>query len=358
MKKVIPILIILMVILSLSGCVSAETKEALEEHAKLINEMKEQRIANDISKPYGSIHVTASQDLNGRRNYIVVDGEVEIQNTDSHVIIKVEDGYGMMEFDTRYDDENSAYVNDNLLFSRTFYDMGFNGSKEWYDMILSNELPEYHTIEKEISINFNIGDVVRVGVFNNNWDGSNSAQNIDLYNTQSFLVPISVSGNFGRIKNPVLSFTNTWDMPFEGGESRLVTMERVSGANFNAPYDITSYVMKEHTGNVPLFGEIDGNGDRWINAGWSATYKITFHKIDYTQLTREDVMNVYLDDLNGYKNVDIFKSTKADPVHIARLYSSMNLMEDYDEIIILDDGFIVIKDDIIIQRSSNGVIDQ
>lgn len=338
MKQRIYLLIILTIMLLISGCLDTETTEAF-------NELKEIHIANDISKPYGEIYIRASQDWGGKPNYIVVDGEVEIQNADSHVIIKVEDGAGRMEFDTWYDDENGSYINDNLLFSRTFYGIKFNGSEKWYDMILSNELPEYPTFDKELSINLNVGGVVKVGNFNNMVGVPQEVQNIDLFKTNSFIIPIAVTGNYGRIKNPVLSFVNDWSEPFERGEFGSATLELISGLDMNAPRDITEIVKSGMVGDVPLWQEIDGNGDRWINAGSYARYRLTFHDIDYRHLTKGDIKRVFLDDLDGYRKGDIFKSTKADAVQVATIYCSVDFTTEYDDIIITDETITFVKDD-------------
>ena len=342
MKQSTYILVILTIISSLSGCVDAETTEAF-------NELKEIHIANDISKPYGEIYIRASQDCGGKPNYIVVDGEVEIQNADSHVVIKVEDGAGRMEFDTWYDDENDLYVNDNLLFSRTLYDVKFNGSEKWYDMTLDDyskiQLPEYITPERELDIVLNFNDVVRVGDFNNMVGVPQGVQDIDLFKTNSFIIPIAITGNYGRIKNPVLSFVNNWSEPFEHGEFGSVKLELVSGLDMNAPRDITEIVKSGMIGDVPLWQEIDGNGDRWINAGSYARYRLTFHDIDYRQLTKEDVMKVYLDDLDGYRKGDIFRSTKAEAIQVATIHSSVDFMKECDDITATDETIIMVKDD-------------
>ena len=366
-SKIISLFLILST-LFISGCVDAETKAILEERDRAINEMKEQDIANDISKPYGNLYVSASQDYYGEKRYTVVDGEVEIQNGDSHVIIKVEDGAGQVEFDTRYDNIKKEYVNNNLLFSRTFYEMNFNGSKEWYDKRLNkapqehqtyenlksggpNVLPEYPTLEKEISnIQLTIDDVVRVGSFNDIIGTSKEVQNIDLFRANSFIIPIGVSGESAKVKNPVLSFMNPLNKSFDGEWFEHITLQQVSGANFNTPYNITG-IVKDGNGNVPLYEEIDDYGNMWIQGGSVGRYMITFHNVSHTQLNRTDLMNVYLDDLTGYKRSDFFGSPKADPVHLARVYSSVDLTEDYDEIVVYSGGFVVIKGDEIVLRS-------
>ena len=208
MKDKTCIILLLLIISSLSGCVDAGTKRIIEEHNKEINEMKEQDIANDISKPYGDLYVSVSQDYYGDRMYISVDGEVELKNENSHVVVKVEDGAGYTKFDTRYGNVKKEYVNDNLLFSRTIYEMNFNGSKEWYDKRLNkDELPEYPTLEKEIpNIQLNINDVVRVGSFNTVIGTSKEVQNINMFRTNSFTISIGVSGESAKVKNPVLFF--------------------------------------------------------------------------------------------------------------------------------------------------------
>ena len=366
-SKAIPLLLILST-LFISGCDDAETKVILEGRDEEIKKWKEQSIANDISKPYGNLYISATQNYYGDKRYTVVDGEVKIQNGDSHVIIKVEDGAGQVEFDTRYDNIKKEYVNDNLLFSRTFYEMNFNGSKEWYDKRLNkapqehqtyenlksggpNVLPEYPTLEKEISnIQLTIDDVVRVGSFNDIIGPSKEVQNIDLFRANSFIIPIGVSGESAKVKNPVLSFVNPLNKSFDGEWFEHITLQQISGADFNAPYDITD-IVKNGNGNVPLYTEIDGNYDMWIQGGSMGRYIITLHNISHTQLNRTDLMNVYLDDLTGYKRSDFFGSPKADPVHLARVHSSVDLTDDYDEIVVYSGGFVVIKGDEIVLRS-------
>ena len=100
-----------------------------------------------------------------------------------------------------------------------------------------------------------------------------------------------------------------------------ITLQQVSGANFNAPYDITD-IVKSGNGNVPLCTEIDGNYDMWIQGGSVGRYTITLHNVSHTHLNGTDLMDVYLDDLTGYKRSDFFGSTKADSVHLARVYAA------------------------------------
>lgn len=149
-----------------------------------------------------------------------------------------------------------------------------------------------------------------------------------MHKTNSFIVSIAVTGSHAKVKNPALSFVNSLSEPFEYGEFEQVTLERISGSDLHAPYDITDTVKSGRIGDVPLYSDTDHNGDRWIRGGTMGRYLITFHNVSYTQLGKTDTMDVYLDDLNGYHNGDIFKSTKAEPVHLARIYSSTGLVQD------------------------------
>lgn len=323
--------------LFVSGCLDTETKEAIEEIA-------EQHIANDISKPYGEVRASVT----GEWQADAVNGSVEIFKPDAPIfqpslVIDVNNGYGTSQLQP----------NKLLLYSRTPYAIGFDGNTEHYDQWYTGNresfLPEYATVTSTIpftTLVFN--DVARVGTINN-WNFTNKSegevQNIDLYKDTSFIFEVFAGGNYGRIKNPVLSFVNDWSEPFEHGEFGSVKLELVSGLDMNTPYDITEIVKSDMCGDVPLWQEIDGNGDRWINAGSYAQYRLTFHDIDYTQLTKEDVMKVYLDDLDGYRKGDIFKSTKADAVQVATIYSSVDFMKECNVITATDETIILVKDD-------------
>lgn len=313
-----PLTIILMVLLltSLSGCVGivdSETKEALLE-------IERQYKANDRSKSYDEVRASVI----GEWSTGAIKGSVEIFEQDESIhnpllIFNISEGYGSYEMPP----------NKPVLYSRTTYKTGFNGKQEYYDQWYKGSskeiLPEYTTVTNTIPYTTLIFEnAVKVGAINS-WNfidiDEHKVQNIDLDNNTRFIFEIYVGGNGAKIKNPVISFVNDLSTPFEYTEFGDVTLELISGLDMNAPQDITE-IIKSGSGNVPIGEEINNDGDRWINAGSYARYRLTFHDINHAQLTKTDTMNVYLDDLNGYRHGDIFRFAKAESVHIAKIFTS------------------------------------
>ena len=310
MKQSALILMVLLLTSLLSGCVGivdSETKEALME-------IEKQHKANDISKHIDTIHVQVS----GENRKGIINGTIEIHYPTEHLFKPV------LTIDVKYDYGMAKLRNSSRgIYSKIPYLIGFNGEKLYYDALYDNK-PE--TTLRHPYTNLIFEDVIKVGTINDcnsvNTDEF-QVQNINLNNNTSFTFEICIGGDYGKIKNPVLSFVNDWNNnPFEYTEFETVTLEHVSGLDVNAPRDITE-IIKRGTRNVPLSQEIDANGDRWINAGSYAVYRLTFHETSRYQLSDGDIMWVYLDDLDGYHNGDIFRSAKADAAQVAKIYSTV-----------------------------------
>lgn len=313
MDKYLLFLIVICVVL-LSGCIDSEY-ELTDEQKECVAESQREYDENDVSKPYKEIHVEAKY-IYG--DYIPVFGVVEIYDMylppfDSIVEIDMEYRYGEMIFD------RGNYS----VFSHTNYYTLFNGKQDFYDKWYMDReytpLPHHVLTDDELSIKLCFDDIVKVGYFE-----PVEHQLINLNNQTYLEFDVIVSDPHGAIKNPVLCFVNSNDKPFEGDEFRkyresdipAVTLEQVSGFRFNTLYDITNIVNGEYC--VPLGVMVD-NRDVYLNGGTFMRYSIDFNSIQYQCLSEEDIMYIYLDDLDSYLGKDISFYTKAEPVHIATI---------------------------------------